>query len=299
MSDSSDVKRTQHPPTTSTDKPHKVISPGPSTDEIPVDELVRITRELTERITNLDRQRLALQLKQSKRSIKTNAPVTLQQFFTGEIDLDSELSKRFVNAPLLSQVNLYPKRPTPLLQSRRAVALLSTQDNAAQMTFDVDVKNGSLEVTFTLSSMLAFRFDIGEIEEDERQRWLDLMRRQSGIAFLWTAERWDNDYIIFVVRENFARLYAFSSQRFEASARITPDIMIDLLDWLEAFWFPDQAVTVAPPEKSMHGLAGASVGGNYMVTPSKVMPAQVDLPTEEDTQPGPEDEADGGSLLDW
>jgi hypothetical protein len=232
-------------------------------DEIPVDELIRLTRELTERITNLDRQRMTRELRDWRRAIKTNAPITLQQFFTGEIDLDSELAKRYVNAPLFSEIRLRPKRPAAVLPSRRAVALLSSQDNAAQMTVDLDIKTGEMDITFTLGSMLAFRFEIGILDDQEKQRWLDLMRRQSGIAFLWQKERWERDYIIFVVRENFARLYAFSPNRFEAAARITPDVLVDLLDWIEAFWFPDLVVHIAPPQEIPSALPGASVKSDY------------------------------------
>ena len=36
------------------------MPPGDSGDDIPVEELIRLTREFTRRITNQDRQRLAL-----------------------------------------------------------------------------------------------------------------------------------------------------------------------------------------------------------------------------------------------
>ena len=290
-----------------------------SWDEIPVDELVRLTRELTDRITNLDRQRLAKELKTTKSTIKTNAPITLQQFFTGEIDLDSELARRFANAPLMSEIRLNPKRPAKLLETRRAVALLSTQDNASQMSFDVDIRDGALEISFTLGSMLAFRFNIGQIEPNERKRWLELMRRQSGIAFLWTSERWQRDYVIWVVRENFARLYAFSGQ-FEAAARITPDAVHQLLDWIEAFWFPEYEVKIQPPKESeAYHIPGAQVSGDYLQgsikdtseinlenTPLAELSAET-TPPEKQTQTTPttspdEDPEEGDldpDLLDW
>lgn len=289
-----------------------------SWDEIPVDELVRLTRELTERITNMDRQRLAKELKTSKSSIKINAPITLQQFFTGEIDLDSELARRFVNAPLMSELRLNPKQPAKLLETRRAVALLSTQDNASQMSFDVDIRDGALEVSFTLGSMLSFRFDIGTIEPNERRRWLELMRRQSGIAFLWTSARWQRDYIIWVVRENFARLYAFSGQ-FDAAARITPDVTDQLLDWLESFWFPEYEVTIQPPkENEAYHIPGAQVAGDYLSgsikDTSEILLADTplaEIPAEASSEPGEtsassEDYDEGAEagdldpdLLDW
>jgi hypothetical protein len=80
----------------------------PELDEIPVNELIRMTREFTRRITNQDRQRLGMDLRESghSRSLLITAPITLQQFFSGEIDLDSDLARRFLNAPLLSSVRL-------------------------------------------------------------------------------------------------------------------------------------------------------------------------------------------------
>lgn len=289
-----------------------------SWDEIPVDELVRLTRELTNRITNMDRQRLAQELKTTKSTIKTNAPITLQQFFTGEIDLDSELSRRFANAPLMSQIRLNPKRPAKLLETRRAVALLGTQDNASQMAFDVDIRDGALVVSFTLGSMLSFKFDIGNIEPQERRRWLELMRRQSGIAFLWTSERWQRDYVIWVVRENFARLYAFSGQ-FEAAARITPDAVDKLLDWIEAFWFPEYEVTIQPPKADeAYHIPGAQVAGDYVAGSIKdtneislaAVSAQIEAnapsPPSEEASATKDDYAEGAEagdldpdLLDW
>ncbi len=206
-------------------------------DEIPVEELVRLTRQLTERITNADRQRLAEELKNSEhqKSIQTNAPITLQQFFTGEIDLDTELAQRFLSAPLISSMSTNPKNIGVL--TRRASAILTSQDGEAMLTFDLRLQTGHLEVIFTASSMLSFRFDLGQIQPSDRQRWLDLMRRKTGgIAFLWSRQRWENDYMIWVVREYFARLYAFSPKRFEAGVRMTPDVTEDLLSWLEKYW---------------------------------------------------------------
>ncbi len=291
-------------------------------DEIPVDELVRLTRELTERITNMDRQRLAKELKTSKSSITTNAPITLQQFFTGEIDLDSELARRFANAPLMSELRLNPKKPAKLLETRRAGALMGTQDNASQMAFDMDIRDGALVVSFTLGSMLSFHFDIGVIEPSERKRWLELMRRQSGIAFLWTSDRWQRDYVIWVVRENFARLYAFSGQ-FEAAARITPDILHQLLDWMEAFWFPEYEVKIQPPKESeAYHIPGAQVAGDYLAgsikdtgelklaetplakqLPSPTPPAKETMETPAVPKDDSEEGAEAGDLnpdlLDW
>ncbi|MBI5928859.1 MAG: hypothetical protein HY862_06100 [Chloroflexi bacterium] len=210
-------------------------------DSIPVEQLIKAARELTQRITNDDRQRVVKELKDggTQLNIRTKAPLELMEFFTGEVDLDTELAKRYAHAPLLSQASLRPSKPGPDVK-RKAVAILTSQDDAAMVTVDLFLETQVLEVTFTLGSMVSMRFTVGAIEVGERQRWLELMRRSSGIAFLWTKQRWEEDYLIFVVRENFARVYAFSPKRVEAAARITPDIVAKLVDWLEAFWFHDK-----------------------------------------------------------
>jgi hypothetical protein len=206
-----------------------------------VDDLIRLTRDFTRRITNQDRQRLGLDLRESghSRSIQITAPVTLQQFFSGEIDLDTDLTQRFQNAPLMSHIRFSPRPGEPA--RRQATAILATNDESSTLTFDAQQAAGSdatLEATFTLYGALTLRFRLAPLVAPDRSRWLDLMRRKSGIAFLWTRERWEKPYTIFVVRESFARLYAFSPHGFEAAARMTPDTITALLDWLEDLWFP-------------------------------------------------------------
>jgi hypothetical protein len=225
-------------------------------DEIPVNDLIRITRDFTRRITNQDRQRLGLDLRESghSRSLQITAPVTLQQFFSGEIDLDSDLARRFLNAPLLSYFRLVAGSGES--SSRQATAIIHSNDDAATLTVDAHTLRGqeaALEFTFTLHSALALRFRLPSLVATDRSRWLDLMRRSNGIAFLWTRERWEQPYLIFVVREHFARLYAFSPHGFEAAVRLTPDMVAALVDWLENLWFPgrrprqDEARIAAPP----------------------------------------------------
>ncbi len=212
-------------------------------DEIPVEELIRITREFTRRITNQDRQRESLSLRESghQRTIQITAPITLQQFFSGEIDLDTDLARRFSNAPLLSHGRFSPGPGEPI--RRQATAMLSSNDDSTTVSFDAPLprdSQASLEVTFTLFSALALRFRLAPLEAPDRARWLELMRRENGIAFLWTRARWEQPYLIFVVREYFVRLYAFAPYGVEAAARMTPDIISGLLDWLEELWFPDR-----------------------------------------------------------
>lgn len=241
MSDLPDVKHIQSNPPSEIKKAavsdeDKDLS---TVDEIPVEELLRQTRAFTERITNEDRQRLALELKGSHQpTIQSRAPITIQQFLAGEIDLGSELGTRFAGSPLLSDIALSPKRPDPT--RRHFAAIMTSQDKAAMVSIDVRA-NGGLEATFTYESMLSLRFDFGILEEHEKVRWLDLVKRKSGVAFLWGKERWEKDYMILVMREQFARVYAFSTHRFEAAVRITPDVMGKWLDWLQVFWIKGAA----------------------------------------------------------
>lgn len=253
MSDRSDptipsVPKPAHQPDGPVREPARPQPEDEDYDSIPVEELIRLTRQLTQRITNTDRQRLEQELLESghQRIIRARGPVTLQQFFTGEIDLDTELAKRFANAPLMSDVSLHPKQLTT--HARRSSAIMKTQDGSATLSFDMHLQTGELEVTFTLASMLSLRFHLGLLEKTDRARWLELMRRNSGIAFLWSKERWEKDYLIFVVRENFARVYAFSPQRFEAGARITLDVVSKLIDWLETHW-PSEEPPAEPEDE--------------------------------------------------
>lgn len=210
-----------------------------SFSDISAAELIRMTRAFTRRITNQDRQRLARDLRESghHRAIATDAPIELRQFFAGEIDLDDDLSQRYVNAALLSHARLMqmPSRPPRY----RATAILSSQDDSVSMTADAFQDAGGairLDFSFTLLSTLTQHFSLHDVPAPEARHWLELMRRDSGITFLWTHARWEQPYFVFVVREHFARLHAFSPQGYEASVRLTPDMVTLLCNWLEAVW---------------------------------------------------------------
>jgi hypothetical protein len=267
----------------------------PTTDEIPVDELIRITREFTKRITNQDRQRLALDLRESghQRNIQITAPITLQQFFAGEIDLDTELARRFLNAPLLAHARFDPKpgtKPTPA----QSTALLSTQDDSSIITFDAHSAAAAVtvEITFTLFSALGMRFGLSPLSVSDRRRWLDLMRRDNGIAFLWTRERWEKPYLIFVVREHFARMYAFSPSGIEAAARLTPDVITQLVDWLEKLWFPELSDTHSSPTLLQRP--------TQMHRPAPMPTPQPEPEPESEPEPGESQEGDlSPSDLSW
>lgn len=218
--------------------------PTDDLEEIPVEELIRIAREVTRRIDNQDRQRLGQELRESghQRTLRISAPVTLQQFFAGEIDLDTDLSRRFANAPLLSTIKFFPKSGE--MVRHQASALVSSNDDQAMLSIDAHLDDDStLDFTFTLFSALALRFRISPLTQGSRRRWLELMRRKDGITFLWTRDRWEKPHVIFVVREHFVRIYAFSPHGVESAARLTPDMAAALLDWLEDLWFPGQRAT--------------------------------------------------------
>ncbi len=205
-------------------------------DGIPVEELVRITREFTNRINNEDRQRLAADLTESghQRSIQSSAPYLLQGFFTGKLDLDVELVRRYPSPPLLSNMTFAPK---PGLHRKHGFAQFASQDTSSVMTIEIHSTSGAaLEVSYLLYSMIGVHFTLGEISEASRKRFLELIQRPNGIAFLWTRERWEHDYIIFVVRDRFARMYAFGPGRVEAACRLTPDGIVQLHTWLTGFW---------------------------------------------------------------
>lgn len=161
-------------------------------------------------------------------------PWTLQQFFNGEIDLESELSTRFSSMPVMSSIRFRGLGT----RSTRGVAALATQDGAAQVTFDADKSSRVVQVSFTFGSMLTLRFVLRDLVD--RQRWLELMRRsEGGLAFLWGTARWENDYVICVSRRYYTNFYAFSPNGFEAAARFTPAVTKQLIDWLETYWSED------------------------------------------------------------
>jgi hypothetical protein len=190
------------------------------------------------RITSQDRQRLLRDLGGTgslRRSVRiSQSPLTLKQFLRGEIDLDTELARRFARAPLMATIHRSPQDTRP---ASRSIAMLTTQDQSAMLTIDVYNEDEVTEATFTLSHMLALRFRLSNLTDYDRRRWLDLMRRNAGVSFLWNSRRWEDDYVIFVVRPHYIRLYAFSPRQLEASVRITHPVMRQLIDWLEIRWF--------------------------------------------------------------
>jgi len=203
----------------------------PGTGQLNPDALKRHVQ-----ISSQDRQRLLRDLSGTgslRRSIKIDkAPVTIKQFLRGEIDLNTELSRRFANAPLLTSVARDPQDTRP---ASRSTAMLASQDNSATLTFDIFSDQDTTEATFTMNHMLAMRFRLNSLSKYDKRRWIELMRRDAGVAFLWTSRRWEDDYFIFVLRPHYVRMYAFSNQ-FEASVRITHPVARQLIDWLGMRW---------------------------------------------------------------
>lgn len=190
------------------------------------------------RISAQDRQRLLRDLSGTgslRRSIRIDqAPVTIKQFLRGEIDLDTELARRFAKAPLLTSIARSPQDTRP---AGRATAMLTSQDSSAMLSFDIYSDQDVTEATFTLNHMVALRFHLSNLSSYDKRRWLELMRREAGVAFLWASRRWEDDYFIFVLRPHYVRMYAFSPQRFEASVRITHPVARQLINWLDIRWF--------------------------------------------------------------
>jgi hypothetical protein len=223
-------------------KPELEDVPG-FVDGIPVEELVRIARELTDRINNEDRQRLAGDLNESghSKAIQVSAPYLLQGFFSGKLDLDVELNRRFPSPPLLSTMTFAPR---PGQHRKHGFAQFTSQDTAATMTMEIHSTTNTLECSFLHYSMIGVRFTLGPLQDDHRRYFLNLLDRPSGIAVLWSRERWERDYLIFVIREHFVRLFAFGPGRVEAACRLTPDALSQLRAWLAGFWAGD------PPAES-------------------------------------------------
>lgn len=174
-----------------------------------------------------------------------STPWPLQQFFSGDIDLDVELSQRFDNMPVMSRVNFREMGE----KTKRGVATLYNQDNSSQVIIDIDSATNMMQIAFTYGSMLTLRFRLTELGDLDRTRWLELMKREKGgLAFLWGPARWDRDYLICVSRHYLTNLYAFSPNGFEAAIRMTPDAAKQVLKWIEGYWkAKPKETTEAPP----------------------------------------------------
>lgn len=164
---------------------------------------------------------------------REKTPWALQQFFDGEIDLEQELLKRFPAVPAMTTI----KFRTLGLNSSRKVATLSTQDGGASLIVDADIETKVVQLSFTFGSMMTLRYVLSDLPANNRERWLELMRREKGgLAFLWNEDRWREDYLICVSREYSTNIFAFSPHNFESAVRITKNVTNELLTWLEDVW---------------------------------------------------------------
>src|SRR5258706_14208667 len=154
--------------TTGTGKQGAVNKPRPMGDQpgfvdgVPVEDLVRLAREFTARVTNEDRQRLAMEISESghQRTIQSTAPFLLQQFFTGKIDLDVELARRFPGPPLVTSPDF---TPAPGKQARHGFAQFNSQDKAAAFTIEIYGPTQTMEFSFLLQGMISVRFTLVSI----------------------------------------------------------------------------------------------------------------------------------------
>jgi hypothetical protein len=164
---------------------------------------------------------------------REQTPWILQQFFDGEIDLDQELMKRFPTVPVLNSVKFRSLGS----RSGRKVATLMTQDGSAQLIIDADIENKVIQLSFQYGSMMTLRYSLAHLSDSDRSRWLELMQReQGGLAFLWGASRWQDDYLICISRKIGTNIYAFSPRNFESAIRLTSPVIKELLVWLEEIW---------------------------------------------------------------
>lgn len=167
---------------------------------------------------------------------REHTPWTLQQFFDGEINLEQELLKRFPTVPAMTTI----KFRTLGTHSGRKVATLSTQDGSASLIIDADVDTKVVQMSFTYGSMMTLRYVLSDLPTNNRERWLELMRRdKGGLAFLWNEDRWREDYLICISRDYSTNIFAFSPHNFESAIRMTKNVTEELLNWLEEIWNTD------------------------------------------------------------
>ncbi len=168
----------------------------------------------------------------------SRAPWLIRGHYSGTLSLDDEMTSRFPAMPVMSSIHFRPASN---------VALLSTQDSAAVVSVQADER--SLELVYTLSSMLGQRFQLDDLTARERSYWLDLLHAgDMPLTFLWGERRWESDYLIWVPHRYFVNFYAFSPRQIEAATRLTTDVAQKLLDWLERIW--DETPAALPDQHS-------------------------------------------------
>lgn len=179
------------------------------------------------------------------------APLPIQLYLQEQIDLDRELLTRFPSMMVMSQMHA---RQT-LQPKRYATAAIATQDGAASLLLDVDIHSAALQLTFVINSMMGFKFSLDKLSQMDRAHWLQTMRRAqterdfNDVVFLWSAARWNSDYVVFAPRRHHTNLYAFSTHHVDCAARLTTDVTSKLLAWLEPHWTARED-SAAPPQPS-------------------------------------------------
>lgn len=174
-------------------------------------------------------------------------PWILEAFYNdNEIDLADELLSRSGTLPVMSTIKF---RQLGDERSGRGVATLATQDGAAHLIIDADKQTQVVQMAFTLASMLTLRFILRDLGYQERHRWLEAMQHQhEELTFLWGPARWEHDYVICLSRKYFTNFYAFSPHNFEAAMRLTPEVSVKLVKWLQGYWVrPDEGDTSDDP----------------------------------------------------
>ncbi len=182
----------------------------------------------------------------SARQLPPAAPWMLHEFLNGNMDdeaLDQELGRRFPAMPVMSNAHFRAGDP----QKRYGIATLATQDNAAALIVDVDRKTRTTQFSFTLRSMLSLRYNFVALTAMDRSRWLENLRiKDTHLAFLWTQQRWQGDYMLCVTQKYHTTIYAFSALHFESATRLTADVSTKLVDWLDDYWKIDPGEKPTP-----------------------------------------------------
>jgi hypothetical protein len=163
--------------------------------------------------------------------LQREAPPLLQRYGEGEIALAHELARRFPAAPVLSLFHVHVIHE----RTRLEAATLSAQDGSALLQVQADGAR-ALQFAFQAYGMLSLTFSPARLSAADRRHWLAGMQQMGDVAFLWGAQRWDNDYLIGAPDRYFTALYAFSPHHSEAAARLTPEVASRLLGWLSELW---------------------------------------------------------------
>jgi hypothetical protein len=174
----------------------------------------------------------------------SDVPWVISRALNAEGDLHAELAARYPNQPLMS---LFSARSVGG-RIPRQLAILSTQDGAAHLTFEIDPQSHAMQCAYTIQSMLTLRFDLAALSDLDRSQWLEQMRQaQERTTILWGKMRWRSDYMVWSQKRYFTNVYAFSPQHIEAAARLSADVHSQLIRWLFRYWMA-AAQETAPDE---------------------------------------------------